>query len=167
MINFISLSEEGKKLLKKIIIRQLKESGVYSRVKRDFFSKNFIGLDYYFFSLHADDDIFETCIDTFWKMICRPGVSSNIKASIFLLSIFCDERIFDVVNSNKGNFVFSHDSIKMSVKKLFDVELEYIINTANIIDNGDIEDRKRLKQLLSKYKKLYNFDSNHYDLKYL
>lgn len=167
MIEYNSLSEEGKKLLKKIIIRQLKENGVYSRVKRDFFSKNFIGLDYYFFSLHADDDIFETCIDTFWKMICRPGVSSNIKASIFLLSIFCDERIFDVVNSNKENFIFSHDSIKMRIKKLFEVELEYITDTANIIENGDEEDKKRLKQLLSKYKELYNFGSNHYKLQYL
>lgn len=167
MIEYNSLSEEGKKLLKKIIIRQLKENGVYSRVKRDFFSKNFIGLDYYFFSLHADDDIFETCIDTFWKMICRPGVSSNIKASIFLLSIFCDERIFDVVNSNKQNFIFSHDSIKMSIKKLFEVELEYITGTANIIENGDEEDKKRLKQLLSKYKELYNFSSNQYKLQYL
>ena len=89
------------------------------------------------------------------------------KASIFLLSIFCDERIFDVVNSNKQNFIFSHDSIKMSIKKLFEVELEYITNTANIIENGDDEDRKRLKQLLSKYKELYNFDSNYHKLQYL
>jgi hypothetical protein len=167
MIEYNSLSEEGKKLLKKIIIRQLKENGIYSRVKRDFFSKNFIGLDYYFFSLHADDDIFETCIDTFWKMICRPGVSTNIKASIFLMSIFCDERIFDVVNKNKENFIFSRDSIKMNVKILFETEMEYITNTANITENGDEEDRKRLKQLLSKYKELYNFDSNYHKLQYL
>lgn len=166
MIKFISLSEEGKKLLKKIIIRQLKENGVYSKVKQNFFSKNFIGLDYYFFSLHADDDIFETCIDTFWKMISRP-VSSNIKASIFLLSVFCDERIFDVVNSNKENLSFSHDSVRMSIKSLFDRELEYIDGNTNIKDNGYEEDKKRLKQLLSKYKELYNFDCNHYKLKYL
>jgi hypothetical protein len=167
MIKYISLSEEGKKLLKKIVIRQLKENGIYNRVKQNFFSKNYIGLDYYFFSLHADDDIFETCIDTFWKMICRPGVSTNIKASIFLMSIFCDERIFDVVNNNKENFIFSRDSIKMNVKILFETEMEYITNTANITENGDEEDRKRLKQLLSKYKELYNFDSNYHKLQYL
>ena len=83
------------------------------------------------------------------------------------MSIFCDERIFDVVNNNKENFIFSRDSIKMNVKILFETEMEYITNTANITENGDEEDRKRLKQLLSKYKELYNFDSNYHKLQYL
>ena len=93
------LTDENIVIYKKIVTRHLKELGIYTVVKREFFSKHNFSFDHYIRKNKAFSAIVCNAVGVLWSMVNGVVGRPTFAASVFLMKVLSDEAFFEMVAS--------------------------------------------------------------------
>ena len=93
------LTDENVAIYKRIVTRHLKELGIYTAVKRGFFSKHNFSFDYYIRNNKAFSAIVCNAVGVLWAMVDSAVKTPRFAASVFLMKVLSDEAFFEMVAS--------------------------------------------------------------------
>jgi len=113
------LSQNDFKIFKKIILRGLKELGVYNSVTSKGF-KDAGGINDFFLYKKKGLDILNYAIDVLWQPV-HYSTNSPFKASLFVCLVLTDSRFYDLLSNNDGEI-----GLETQVADVISIELEYL-----------------------------------------
>lgn len=125
------LTDENIIIYKKIVTRHLKELGIYTVVKREFFSKHNFSFDHYIRKNKALSAIICNAVGVLWAMVDSVVGRPTFAASLFLMKVLSDEAFFEMVASQCNDKERARQVILITVRD----EINYLSNR----DTGDWE----------------------------